>query len=184
MISLTLLGIFIVLGGMFRSYDIKKIIGFSSIMHLNYVLCVVFLVNHYSLLTAIVTSLSHGFCSIGLFCFAGILIMKSYTRYIDCLYFIDNILLLLLIILLLCNLSFPGSMNFISELLCLICLLEIDCYLFIYFISFSFISYFYFFIILNRIIPIMQIFYGMGLFIVVLVNVVYVIGLSFIVFML
>ena len=179
MISFSLLGIFIVLGGIFRCFDIKKIIGFSSIMHLNYVLCVVFLVNHYSLLTAIVTSLSHGFCSIGLFLIAGILISKSYTRYIDCLYFIDYIYLLLLIMLLLCNLSFPGSMNFISELLCLICLLEIDCYLFIYFICYSFLSYFYFFIIFNRIIPIIPCFIMLALFMLACFNLVYVIGLGF-----
>ena len=84
MICFSLLGIFIVLGCSFRCFDIKKIIGFSSILHLNFILVIIFLINYFSLLSGIITSLSHGFCSVGLFLISGILINKSYSRYIDC----------------------------------------------------------------------------------------------------
>ena len=52
--------------------------------------------------------------------------------------------------LILCNLSFPGTFNFIAELLCFICLLEVDCYLFYIFIIIICGHYGYWFIIMNK----------------------------------
>ena len=49
-ICFSLLGIFIVLGCSSRCFDIKKIIGFSSILHLNFILVIIFLINYLSLL--------------------------------------------------------------------------------------------------------------------------------------
>ena len=108
------------------------------------------LINYISLLSGIITSLSHGFCSVGLFLMVGLLINKSYSRYMDCWFFIDYGYMIILGLLILCNLSFPGTFNFISELLCLICLLEMDCYLLWVFIIISFINYWYWFIIMNK----------------------------------
>jgi NADH:ubiquinone oxidoreductase subunit 4 (subunit M) len=66
-LSFSLMGLFIVFGAIFRCFDIKKIIGFSSILHLNFVLVSFNLLNSFSLLSGIITSSSHGFCSVGLF---------------------------------------------------------------------------------------------------------------------
>ena len=92
----------------------------------------------------------------GLFLIVGIMINKSYSRYMDCWYFIDYLYLVCLVVLLLCNLSFPGSMNFMSELLSLVCIYEIDCYMYMLFIIYSFLSYFYFLVCFSRVIPIIS----------------------------
>ena len=63
--------------------DIKKIIGFSSILHLNIILVCLLLINYISILSGIIISITHGFCSIGLFIIGGLLINKSYSRYMD-----------------------------------------------------------------------------------------------------
>lgn len=148
--SICLIGIFIVLGCSYRCFDIKKIIGFSSILHLNIILMSIMLFNYISILSGIITSLSHGFCSIGLFLIVGLLINKSYSRYMDSWFFIDYGYMIILGLFILCNLSFPGTFNFIAELLCYICLLEVDCYLFYFYIGYSFIYYWYWFIIMNK----------------------------------
>ena len=78
-----LIGIYIILGCSFKCYDIKKIIGFSSILHLNIILVCLLLINYISILSGIIISITHGFCSIGLFIIGGLLINKSYSRYMD-----------------------------------------------------------------------------------------------------
>ena len=150
MISYCLIGIFIVLGYSFRCFDIKKIIGFSSILHLNIILVSICLINYISLLCGIITSISHGFCSICLFIIASLLINKSYSRYMDNWFYIDYGYMLIIGLIILYNLSFPICFNFIAELLCFICLLEIDCYLLFVFIFILYLNYWYWFIIMNK----------------------------------
>ena len=80
--------------------------------------------NSIGVLSGIITSISHGFSSVGLFLFAGLLINKTYSRYLDSFFFIDSIFRGLLLFFLLANLSFPGSFNFSLFLVCLFLVYE------------------------------------------------------------
>jgi NADH:ubiquinone oxidoreductase subunit 4 (subunit M) len=154
----TLLGVLIITCSCFRYFDLKKIIAFSSILHLNLVLvlhlnlvlvsCLSF--NSCGLLSGIFISLSHSFSSIALFLLAGLLINKTYSRYIDSIFMLDLILRAILVLFILANLNVPGSINFIGEILSLISILSIDTFYIIFFLFTSFLSSLFWFIILNR----------------------------------
>ena len=60
-------------------YDIKQIIAYSSITHMNLAVADLFTLNIYGLQGSLVTSLAHGLSSSGLFCSVGLNIM-SYLR--------------------------------------------------------------------------------------------------------
>lgn len=123
-----LFSLFNIFSLIFKCFDCKKIIGFSSILHLNLLLVSFNLLNSFSLLSGIITSISHGFCSVGLFLIVGLLINKIYSKYLDILFFINRLFLVVFICLLICNLSFPGTFNFIGEIIGFICIIEIDCF--------------------------------------------------------
>jgi len=110
----------------FQYFDTKKIIAFSSIIHLNLSLGSIVCMNGLSILCGIVTSIAHAFCSSSLFLFAGFLINKTYSRYLDSLFFIDQFTRYLFIFFILSNLSFAISLNFVGEIYALIGLFSID----------------------------------------------------------
>ena len=158
-ICFSLLGIFIVLGRSSRCLDIKKIIGFSPISHSNSISVIVFLINHFPLLSGIITPSSHGSCSVGSSSIRGILINKSYPRHTDRWHPTDFIYLFLLVLLLSCNSSSPAPMNPISEPSCLIVSSEIDCFSFLRLIRFPPLPHSYFSVLFNRFIPIIYYYY-------------------------
>jgi len=146
----TLLGVLIITCSCFRYFDLKKIIAFSSILHLNLVLVSCLSFNSCGLLSGIFISLSHSFSSIALFLLAGLLINKTYSRYIDSIFMLDLILRAILVLFILANLNVPGSINFIGEILSLISILSIDTFYIIFFLFIAFLSSLFWFIILNR----------------------------------
>ena len=68
--------------------------------------------NGISVLCGILTSIAHAFCSSGLFLFAGLIINKTYSRYLDCLFFLSLDSRYIFFLFILANLSFAGSLNF------------------------------------------------------------------------
>jgi NADH:ubiquinone oxidoreductase subunit 4 (subunit M) len=121
-----LLGALIVACSAFRYFDLKKIIALSSIIHLNvsFLSCLSF--NASGVLGSIFISLSHSFSSVGLFLFAGLLISKSYSRYVDCIFWLGPALRFVFVLFVLSNINIPGSINFIGELLALISITAVD----------------------------------------------------------
>ena len=113
-ISITLIGLILVSCSCFRYFDLKKIIAFSSILHLNLSLISLFSLNSLAILAGIIICISHSFSSLSLFLIISIIYYKSYSRYLDTLFFIDYIGRNILILYLLANISFPGSLNFIK----------------------------------------------------------------------
>ena len=152
-ISFSLIGIIIVCCSCFRYFDLKKIIALSSIIHLNTAFISIYSLSSIGILSTIIISLSHSISSITLFLLTGLVINKTYSRYLDSLFFINSILRGTLLLFILCNLSFPGSINFISELIALIAFYSIDYLLIILFIYSSFLSTFIWFIIYNKKLP-------------------------------
>lgn len=152
-LSISLIGVLIVSSSCFRFFDLKKIIAFSSILHLNLTLVSIYSLNSIGVLSGIITSISHGFSSVALFLFAGLLINKTYSRYLDSFFFIDSIFREVLIFFLLANLSFPGSFNLVSEILALINIVWNNSFFSFSFLLTGLFSCYYWFLILNRKLP-------------------------------
>ena len=106
-----------------RQVDVKKIIAYSSVVHMHLVLFALFSFNLKGLIGSILLMFAHGLTSAGLFFCLGALYDRFLTR---------NVILLkagvihmpifttLFFIFILSNTGFPGTVNFISELLCLV----------------------------------------------------------------
>jgi len=123
----------------FRQLDIKKIIAYSSIIHMNTIILALFCSNKYGIEGAIFYMLSHGLVSSGLFAVIGILYRINHTRIIN-LYGgnlkFSPILAFFFLLFILANFSFPGTSNFAGEIILLIGLFQQNIILgFIVFIS-------------------------------------------------
>ena len=104
-------------------YDVKKIIAYSSIIHMNYLMFGLFSANIEGLVGSLILMVAHGFISGGLFACVGILYDRYHTRlqkpYGGLNYFMP-IFSFFFLIFTLANISFPGSINFIGEFLVLL----------------------------------------------------------------
>jgi len=103
--------------------DLKKLIAYSSISHMNFLVLGIFSNTIYGLQGGISLMLAHGLVSSGLFCAIGILYDRYHTRQIE--YFsglVQGMPLYssFLFILMLGNSGFPGTYNFISEFIVLL----------------------------------------------------------------
>jgi len=103
--------------------DIKKIIAYSSISHMNFSLIGLFSCNLEGLIGSYIMMLAHGLTSSSLFLSIGILYERYKTRIIFYYGGLVNIMPLFSIyffIFILSNFSFPGTFNFIGEILILL----------------------------------------------------------------
>jgi len=110
-----------------RQIDLKKIIAYSSVAHMNFLLLGLFSSTIEGVEGSLFLMLSHGLVSSGLFLLIGIL----YDRYKSRLLFYYGGLVQLMpiwtiffFVFILANLSFPGTSNFIGELLVLMGLVQ------------------------------------------------------------
>jgi NADH:ubiquinone oxidoreductase subunit 4 (subunit M) len=154
LLTLTLIIILVIMCSFFRFVtDLKKIIAFSSVVHLNLTFSALITLNNSGILTAIITSFAHGLSSVGLFIFVGTVISRTYTRNIDSLFFLDFQSRCLLLFLLLCNLSFPATLNFYGEILSVVSLISISSFYVIVFMITSLVFTLLWFFIYNRKLP-------------------------------
>lgn len=101
-----------------RQIDLKKIIAYASVAHMNYVVLGVFGVNMLSFSGSIFLMIGHGIVSAGLFFLIGFLYDRYKTRnirYYRGLVAFMPIYALSFFIFSLANMSFPGTCNFIGE---------------------------------------------------------------------
>lgn len=110
-----------------RQLDIKKIIAYSSIAHMNFVVLSIFTLNLDGLYGAIILMLGHGVVSGALFLLIGVLYERYHTRNI--LYYgglsqVMPITSFLFFFFSISNFSFPGTANFIGEFLILKAILQ------------------------------------------------------------
>lgn len=102
--------------------DIKRVIAFSSIIHMNLAVVGIFSLNYYGYLGALAVMIAHGLCSAGLFMCIGMLYIRYHTRVLPTLTGLAKVMPTFALIFgfySLANMSFPGTFNFISELLLL-----------------------------------------------------------------
>jgi proton-translocating NADH-quinone oxidoreductase chain M len=100
--------------------DLKQIIAYSSIAHMNVSIIGLFTNNIHGLIGSYLYNISHGLVSGGLFLLVGMLYDRYQTRtlkYYRGLIRIMPIYIILFLFFTLSNLSFPGTFGFISEFL-------------------------------------------------------------------
>lgn len=112
-----------------KEIDIKRIIAYSSIVHMNYSIVSIFIEDISGKMGASYLMISHGIISSGLFMLVGILYERYHSRII---YYYNNIqtimpIIYIYILLYILNLiSIPLTSSFISELLILISIMKIN----------------------------------------------------------
>jgi len=106
-----------------RQTDLKRIIAYSSIAHMNLLVLGLFSFNQQGIEGAIYLMVAHGIVSSGLFFCVGILYDRYHTRqirYYSGLVQVMPLFAVCFFLFTLANMSFPGTSNFIGELLILI----------------------------------------------------------------
>ena len=138
-----------------RQIDIKKIIAYSSVVHMNFLIIGLFSFNSISYIGSIFMMLAHGITSSALFFLAGILYDRFKSRivfYYSGLVFIMPIFSFFFFFFFFSNLGFPGTSNFIGELLILFGILNYSFFLFILSIFVFFLAIIYSIWLPNRVI--------------------------------
>lgn len=110
-----------------RQVDLKRIIAYSSVAHMNVVLVGIFTCNMYGIQGSIFLMLAHGIVSSALFFMVGLLYKQHGTRllsYYGGLVFKMPLFSLYLLIFCLANAGTPGTCNFIGELMIFVSLID------------------------------------------------------------
>jgi len=110
-----------------RQIDLKKIIAYSSVAHMNFVTIGLFSLNIQGLAGSIFLMLSHGLVSSALFICIGFLYDRYKTRlisYYGGLVHSMPFFVFAFFLLILANVSFPGSSSFVGELLIILGILD------------------------------------------------------------
>lgn len=120
--SLCALGIIYASFTAIRQIDLKRIIAYSSIAHMNLVVAGIFSFNFLGFEGALFQSISHGFVSSALFFLIGILYSRYHTRslyYYSGLVQVMPIYSFYFLFFTMANIALPGTSSFIGELLLL-----------------------------------------------------------------
>ncbi len=112
-----------------RQTDMKRIVAYSSIAHMNMVVLGIFSFNVIGIEGSILQSLSHGFVSGGMFLLIGILYNRYHSRF---LYYYGGIVHTMpifssfFLVFTLANIALPGTSSFVGEFLLLIGIFKIN----------------------------------------------------------
>nr|YP_009905720.1 NADH dehydrogenase subunit 4 [Ochetellus glaber]QGW36339.1 NADH dehydrogenase subunit 4 [Ochetellus glaber] len=118
--SVSLVGSFVIGLVCLIQIDLKSLVAYSSVVHMNFLLMSMMTMMKLGFLSSYIMMIGHGLCSSGLFYMVNIYYQKTYSRII---FFNKGMLTLLPMYTVwwffLCssNFSFPLSLNFISEIL-------------------------------------------------------------------
>lgn len=121
--SLSVVGVLYASLSAIRQTDMKRIIAYSSIAHMNLVTLGIFSFNTLGIEGAILQSISHGFVSGGMFLLVGVLYDRYHSRFVHYYGGLVQMMPLYSIFLLvftLANIALPGTSSFVGEFLLLI----------------------------------------------------------------
>jgi NADH-quinone oxidoreductase subunit M len=136
-----------------KQIDIKKIIAYSSIIHMNYTILGLFNLNFFNFYGSFFLMLSHGIVSSALFVLIGFLYERYHTRII---FYYGNLIQIMPIfgiyffLFTLGNIGFPGTSSFIGEFLIFIGLVNSNFFIAIFSLLSLFISVIYSFLLYNK----------------------------------
>jgi len=105
-----------------RQTDLKRIIAYTSVAHMNLVMIGLFSANVVGLEGAILQSLSHGFVSSALFLLIGVVYDRHHTRmvaYYSGLVHTMPVFTIIFLIFTMANIALPGTGSFVGEFLIL-----------------------------------------------------------------
>lgn len=105
-----------------RQTDIKRIVAYTSVAHMNVVMLGIFSFNTIGLEGAVLQSLSHGFVASALFALIGVIYERYKTRlvkYYGGLVHTMPLYTSIFLFFTIANISFPGTSNFVGEFLLL-----------------------------------------------------------------
>jgi proton-translocating NADH-quinone oxidoreductase chain M len=105
-----------------RQTDLKRIIAYTSVAHMNLVMIGLFSFNVVGLEGAILQSLSHGFVSSALFLVIGVVYDRHHTRmvkYYSGLVHTMPLFIIIFLIFTMANIGLPGTSSFVGEFLIL-----------------------------------------------------------------
>jgi proton-translocating NADH-quinone oxidoreductase chain M len=120
---LSILGIIYASMSAIRQTDLKRIIAYSSIAHMNLVTLGIFSFNILGIEGSILQSISHGFVSGAMFLLVGILYDRYHSRllyYYGGLVHMMPVYSALFLIFTMANIALPGTSSFIGEFLLLV----------------------------------------------------------------
>jgi len=115
-----------------RQTDLKKIIAYSSVAHMNFALIGLFSNTYQGLQGSILMMLSHGLVSSGLFLCVGMLYDRYKTRiikYYGGLTQLMPVYAILFLIFTLANIGFPGTSSFLAEFLIMVSAVKISLFI-------------------------------------------------------
>lgn len=121
--------------------DIKRLVAYSSVVHINVLICSIITLIKLGFIRAYIIIISHGLCSSGLFFMVNLYYERSNSRL---LFFNKGIINLLpslrawWFILCASNFSYPFSLNFIREILIIIIIIRWEIFIIIYLIIICF----------------------------------------------
>nr|YP_009253046.1 NADH dehydrogenase subunit 4 [Vollenhovia emeryi]ANA91974.1 NADH dehydrogenase subunit 4 [Vollenhovia emeryi] len=123
--------------------DMKSLVAYSSVVHMNFMLCSLLTYFKSGVVGSYIIMLSHGLCSSGMFYMVNLYYERSFSR----LMFLNKgmlskmpLMALFWFLLSIINFSFPFCMNFISEILTLMVLLNWDNFILLNLMMVCFIS--------------------------------------------
>jgi len=119
--------------------DIKKIVAYSSVSHMNFAVLSIFTLTPEGIMGGLILLLAHGFTSAALFYLVGIFYRRFHTRllkYYSGLVLIMPFFAVFFFIFLLTNIGFPGTLNFVGELLIFFSVLNSSYGLYVLFFTF------------------------------------------------
>lgn len=120
---LSLIGIILASFAAIRQTDLKRIIAYSSIAHMNLVVLGLFSFNSFGVEGAVLQSINHGFVSGALFLLVGLLYDRYHSRllgYYGGLTITMPIYAAFFLFFTMANMGFPGTSSFIGEFLLLL----------------------------------------------------------------
>lgn len=112
-----------------RQVDIKKVIAYSSVAHMNFLLVGLFSFSSSAITGAIFLMIGHGFVSSSLFFLIGMLYERYGTKtifYYGGLCTVNPILSLFSFFFFFSNIGFPGTINFVGEILIMLGVIQFD----------------------------------------------------------
>jgi NADH-quinone oxidoreductase subunit M len=110
-----------------RQNDLKRIIAYSSVAHMNLIVLGLFSFSHQGIDGAIYLMIGHGIVSSALFFCVGVLYDRYHTRSLKQYSGLVQVMPLFCVfffIFTLANMSFPGTSNFVGELLIFVGIFE------------------------------------------------------------
>jgi len=118
--TLSLLGVVYGSLSTIRQIDLKRIIAYSSVAHINLVMLGLFSTNQQGIEGAVYLIIGHGVVSAALFFCVGVVYDRYHSRllrYYGGLVVVMPLFASILLVFTLANISFPGTSNFLGELL-------------------------------------------------------------------